>query len=305
MPLCSRQLRRRPEVARRHRADRPGARPAAQGGRDVEGAVPVSRREDTVVQRERRQGVLPLLRLRRRRRRDQVRRAERQGQLPRSGAQLAARAGITVPEAEDAKQDAESSREREALLKAHEVAAAWFREQLAAPVGAAGRRLLADRGMTDETIALLGMGFAPAAGGLRARLLKEGFAEPLLLKSGLLVQRDDGPGARSVPQPADDSDLPRQRRDHRVRRPGHGRRAAAEIPEFAGNRDLREGPDALRPAPGQTRHQPAEIRGARRGILRLGAGLPGGHHERGRLFGHGADARRRASCCAGSPAKWS
>jgi DNA primase len=113
--------------------------------------------------------------------------------FPEAVRQLAARAGLTVPEAEDAKQDAESSREREALLKAHEVAAAWFREQLAAPVGAAGRRLLADRGMTDETIALLGMGFAPAAGGLRARLLKEGFTEPLLLKTGLLVQRDTGP----------------------------------------------------------------------------------------------------------------
>src|SRR5918996_2438261 len=49
--------------------------------------------------------------------------------------QLAARAGLTVPEADDAKQDAESSREREALLKVHEVAAAWFREQLAAPAG--------------------------------------------------------------------------------------------------------------------------------------------------------------------------
>jgi DNA primase len=107
--------------------------------------------------------------------------------------QLAARAGLTVPEADDAKQDAETSREREALLKVHEVAAAWFCEQLAAPVGAAGRRLLADRAMTAETIALLGMGFAPAAGGLRARLLKEGFSEALLLKSGLLVQRDEGP----------------------------------------------------------------------------------------------------------------
>jgi DNA primase len=107
--------------------------------------------------------------------------------------QLAARAGLTVPEAEDAKQDAESSREREALLKVHEIAAAWFREQLAAPVGAAGRRLLADRKMAAETIDLLGMGFAPAAGGLRARLLKEGFTEALLLRSGLLVQRDEGP----------------------------------------------------------------------------------------------------------------
>jgi DNA primase len=114
--------------------------------------------------------------------------------FPEAVRQLAARAGLTVPEAEDAKQDAESSREREALLKAHEVAAEWFREQLAAPVGAPARRLLKEaRGMTDETIALLGIGFAPAAGGLRARLLKEGFTESLLLKGGLLVQRDEGP----------------------------------------------------------------------------------------------------------------
>src|SRR5437762_11417823 len=77
--------------------------------------------------------------------------------FPEAVRQLAARAGLTVPEAEDAKQDAESSREREALLKAHEVAATWFTEQLAAAVGVAGRRLLSDRGMTDETGALLGI----------------------------------------------------------------------------------------------------------------------------------------------------
>src|SRR4051812_16425669 len=61
---------------------------------------------------------------------------------------LAARAGLQVPEAEDAKHDAESQRERGGILKAHEVAAAWSREQLAAPAGAAGRRLLKDRGMS-------------------------------------------------------------------------------------------------------------------------------------------------------------
>ena len=106
--------------------------------------------------------------------------------------QLAGRAGIPVPEAEDGREDRESAREREAQLKVHEVAAAWFREQLAAPAGAAGRRLLAERGMTDETIELLGMGFAPGSDGLRARLLKEGFDEGLLVRSGLLVKRDDG-----------------------------------------------------------------------------------------------------------------
>jgi DNA primase len=106
--------------------------------------------------------------------------------------QLAARAGIPVPEPEDGKEDRESARERESLLKVHEVAAAWFREQLAAPTGAAGRRLLSERGMTAETIELLAMGFAPGSDGLRARLLKDGFDEPLLVKSGLLVRREDG-----------------------------------------------------------------------------------------------------------------
>ena len=112
--------------------------------------------------------------------------------FPEAVRQLAARAGLTGPEGEDSRQDAESSREREALLKIHEVAAAWFREQLASPAGRAAQRLVADRGMTAETVEALGMGFAPDSGGLRQRLMKEGFGEPLLLKSGLLVQRDEG-----------------------------------------------------------------------------------------------------------------
>ncbi len=107
--------------------------------------------------------------------------------------QLAARVGLTVPEPDDAKQDAEGQRDREALLKAHDVAAAWFREQLATPAGAAARRQLKDRGLTDETIQTIGAGYAPASReALKARLLKEGFAVPLLLRSGLLVQRDEG-----------------------------------------------------------------------------------------------------------------
>jgi DNA primase len=109
--------------------------------------------------------------------------------FPEAVRQLASRAGLTVPEAEEAGRDAESQREREALLKVHEVAALWFREQLAGPAGAAARRLLRDRGIGAETTEQLGIGYAPASG-LRARLLKEGFDEPLLVKSGLLLQRD-------------------------------------------------------------------------------------------------------------------
>jgi len=105
--------------------------------------------------------------------------------------QLAARAGISVPEPEDAKADADSAREREALLKIHEVAAEWFKAQLAAPHGRAAMRVLRDRAMTQETIDLLGFGYAPNSG-LSAHLLKAGFAQSMLMKSGLAFQRDDG-----------------------------------------------------------------------------------------------------------------
>jgi DNA primase len=113
--------------------------------------------------------------------------------FPEAVRQLAARVGLAVPEPEDSKQDAEGQRDRDALLKAHEVAAGWFREQLTTPAGAAARRQLKDRGLTDDTIERIGAGYAPASReALKARLLKEGFALPLLLRSGLALQRDEG-----------------------------------------------------------------------------------------------------------------
>ena len=106
--------------------------------------------------------------------------------------QLAGRVGMQVPEPEDARQDAEEQRDREALLKAHEVAAAWFREQLATPAGAAARRQLAARDLSPETIEQIGAGYAPSSReGLKTRLVKEGFPLPLLLRSGLVLQRDE------------------------------------------------------------------------------------------------------------------
>jgi DNA primase len=105
--------------------------------------------------------------------------------------QLAARAGMTVPEAEDAKADVDNAREREALLKIHEVAAAWFKAQLLAPIGRGALRVVHDRGLTPETIEMLGVGYAPTFG-LRAHLTAAGFADPLLFRSGLVMPADDG-----------------------------------------------------------------------------------------------------------------
>src|SRR5688572_28228244 len=113
--------------------------------------------------------------------------------FPEAVRELAARVGLPVPDAPDAGQDAESQRERESLLKVHGVAAAWFREQLATPAGAAARRQLAERGVSPDIVEQLAIGYAPVSReALKARLLKEGFALPALVRSGLLLQRDEG-----------------------------------------------------------------------------------------------------------------
>jgi DNA primase len=83
--------------------------------------------------------------------------------------------------------------EREALLKVHEAAAAFFRQQLASSAGTRVRRQIADRGISEATREALGLGYAPNARDLlKNALLEQGFSHPLLLRAGLLVQRDDG-----------------------------------------------------------------------------------------------------------------
>ncbi len=106
---------------------------------------------------------------------------------------LAQRFGVALPEMEESDEQRANSAERETLLKAHESAAAWFRQQLASNAGARIRRQISDRGVTDATSEALGLGFAPAAReGLKAALLKEGFSQGVLLRAGLVVQREDG-----------------------------------------------------------------------------------------------------------------
>jgi DNA primase len=113
--------------------------------------------------------------------------------FPEAVRQLAARAGLVVPESDDARQDAENQRERDALLKIHDVAAAWFREQLAGPLGAPARRLLTDRGMSAATVEQLGFGYAPASReALKTHLLKQGFPPALAVRSGLVADREQG-----------------------------------------------------------------------------------------------------------------
>jgi DNA primase len=115
--------------------------------------------------------------------------------FPEAVRMLAQKFGLSIPEPEldpSARQDASL---RENLLKIHEIAAGYFREQLQKPAGARALQQLRDRGISDQTIEQLGLGFAPnVRDGLTSRLNKQGVPSGLAVQSGLVLQRDGGSG---------------------------------------------------------------------------------------------------------------
>ncbi|MCY4659478.1 MAG: DNA primase [Acidobacteria bacterium] len=109
---------------------------------------------------------------------------------------LAQRFGVQVPVSDDPTRDAAAETERETLLAVHERACDYFREQLAAPAGTEARAHLDARAVRPATAEQLGLGFAPGQReGLKRHLLDAGYSLDILLKSGLVVERE---GARTV-----------------------------------------------------------------------------------------------------------
>lgn len=107
---------------------------------------------------------------------------------------LAQRAGLQVPEGDDGPASRAAAAEREAIVKLHEIAAAFYREQMETAPGRRATRELDARGLAAETIQTFGYGFAPAGGRdtLHARFESENVPLPRQLASGLVMQRDDG-----------------------------------------------------------------------------------------------------------------
>ncbi len=106
---------------------------------------------------------------------------------------VAARCGIALPEVPASPEAHAEEAEREALLKAHELARAFYAAQLATPAAAAARDLLSKRDVRPEAVETFGIGYAPASRDLLVRHLKQqGFSPAQLVRGGLAMQRDDG-----------------------------------------------------------------------------------------------------------------
>ncbi len=108
---------------------------------------------------------------------------------------VAQKAGIPLPKREfSSPEEAAEARLRGKLLELHEVAAAWFEEQLQAPEGALAREYLVGRGLNPEGIRKFHIGYAPDSfNALRDRL--SGMVDEATLRaSGLFSAKEQGDG---------------------------------------------------------------------------------------------------------------
>jgi DNA primase len=109
---------------------------------------------------------------------------------------VAQKCGIPLPKRDFATpEEAAEHRQRGKLMELHEVATAWFEEQLRSPEGATAREYLTGRGLTAEGIAQFRIGYAPDNfHALRQRLEPLADSETLRL-SGLFSWKEQEEGS--------------------------------------------------------------------------------------------------------------
>ncbi|WP_446744705.1 DNA primase [Silvibacterium acidisoli] len=111
---------------------------------------------------------------------------------------VALKCGIPLPKREfNSPEEAAENRQRGKLIEIHEIATAWFEQQLRSPEGATAREYLAGRGLTEQGIAKFRIGYAPESfHALRERLQSVADMDTLRA-SGLFSfkeQEDGSPG---------------------------------------------------------------------------------------------------------------
>lgn len=106
--------------------------------------------------------------------------------------QLAERAGVTLAQhTPETKANEQARQDLSAIL---EEASAFFRQQmLTNPAGKKALDYLHKRGLTDETIKVWGLGYAPESwSALLDHLRQKNFQPDLIVAAGLMTERDDG-----------------------------------------------------------------------------------------------------------------
>lgn len=103
---------------------------------------------------------------------------------------LAKRANITLPSSGDYQEGA-----HDLLYQANEFAAKFFQERLSSTTGSAAREYLTGRGISQDSIELFRLGYAPHSWeDLIKAAAGQGLSLQLLKEAGLIVPRDEGSG---------------------------------------------------------------------------------------------------------------
>jgi DNA primase len=107
---------------------------------------------------------------------------------------VAEKCGIAIPRPrERSPEERQENQQRAALIEMHREAQAFFTKQISGTIeGKAARAYLEDRGLDKDAIERFGIGYAPSAGDALTRLLKQKYAENLLLQSGLVSRGEQG-----------------------------------------------------------------------------------------------------------------
>jgi len=112
--------------------------------------------------------------------------------FPEAARQLAAEAGIEIPETSG---DREGASRTEQIHQALKLAQDCFRAELAGPRGEPGRRYLQARGMDAEAISAFGLGYVPDAWDTVVRALRQARVPAEIgVDAGLLLSRSEGSG---------------------------------------------------------------------------------------------------------------
>ena len=107
---------------------------------------------------------------------------------------LARKAGVEVTYEQGGAAPRQQSTERQKLIDAHAIAAAFYAEQLATPDAELARQLLLGRGFDESTWARFGVGYAPRDWDrLSQHLRGKGFNPETLFTAGLASQGNRGP----------------------------------------------------------------------------------------------------------------
>lgn len=104
---------------------------------------------------------------------------------------LADQQGIAMPK-RNAGSETESKL-RDAMLRMHDIAQSFFEEQLRSNGGARAREYLRSRGLSQETAARFGIGYAPAGNALLALLRKQDFDPATMTAAGLIGKAENRP----------------------------------------------------------------------------------------------------------------